>query len=77
MAKRQGKLTLFLTSSGGVAERELIDEECAADLQPATKRTIMHLSIVSPTPPPGARWGNGWGLYITNGDFPLHVGATS
>ena len=39
MAKQQGKLTPFLTSSSGVAERELIDEECAADLQPATKRT--------------------------------------
>ena len=39
MAKEQGKLTLFLTSSSGVAERELIDEECVADLQPSTKRT--------------------------------------
>ena len=39
MAKQQGKLTLFLTSSSSVDERALIDEECAADLQPATKRT--------------------------------------
>ena len=39
MAKQQGKLTLFLTSSNGVAERELIDEECA-DLQQATKHRV-------------------------------------
>ena len=39
MAKQQGKLTLFLTSSSSVDERALIDKECAADLQQATKRT--------------------------------------